>query len=149
MNINMYSDKNTVFYLINSYQSDIKWLFIIITVGLFISVSMLVKILKNLIFKNLDSINQQKDEIAVYTIILLCVFSLFIIMPVSELYDNYKRFESIRNISYKQYTFEGPTDINGEYAKIKIGNDEYAYIDNIGYIVYEEDKNGKITPVYH
>lgn len=145
----MYSNKNTVFYLINLYQNDMKGLFSIIIIGLFISVIMLVKILKNLIFKNIDDIAKRNDKIDAYVIILLAVFSVFIIIPAFGLYDNYKISESIRNMSYKQYTFEGPTDINGEYAKIMIGDDEYAYIDNIGYIVYEEDENGKITPVYH
>lgn len=145
----MYSNKNTIFYLINSYQSDMKWLFIIVIVGLFMSVVILVQILKNLIFKNIDDIAKRNDKIDVYAIILLAVFSIFIIIPAFGLHDNYKMCESIRNMSYKQYTFEGPTDINGEYAKIKIGDDEYAYVDNIGYIVYEEDENGKITPVYH
>lgn len=145
----IFSNKNTVFYLINSCQSDMKGFFIIVTIGLFISVIILVQILKNLIFKNIDDIAKRNDDIGAYTIILLAVFSVFIIMPAFGLYDNYKMSESIRNMSYKQYTFEGPADINGEYAKIMIGDDEYAYIDNIGYIVYEEDENGKITPVYH
>lgn len=142
----MNSNKNTVFYLINLYQYDMKGLFIIVTIALFISVIILVKILKKSIFRNLEDLDYRNF---IYTLIFVGVFSLFVIMPAIGLQDNYKMCESIRNMEYKQYTFEGPTDINGEYAKIKIGDDEYAYVDNIGYIVYEEDEDGKITPVYH